>query len=244
MTTTPSRRLSTLSLVLAPTLLGAALLTDLSPQAHDTRELLDLIRERPGAWSTAQALFLLSALAWLPAGLALSRLFARGARLARFAAAAVAIGGLAMLPIDAAGLYVRDLATSDIPQAQQMSLVERVESSPILLALETVHAAGLILGLSVVGVAMLRRRDLPRWAGALVLVGVVGIVTAPGGPLLAVAAALLVGGLGVAALHVDRGTDAELRDAGRPSVTTNGEPASSTPRSGDGTSRADSAPRA
>lgn len=210
MTTSPARQLTALSLVLAPALLGAALLTDITPQADDTRELLKLIAEKPGAWTASQTLFLLAALAWLPAALALMRLFGREARVGRLAAAAVAVGGLAMLPIDAAGLYLRKLATSDIPLDQQVSLVDGVESSPTLLALETVHVAGLFLGLLVVGGAMLRHRDLPRWAGVLVLVGMVGMVAAPGRPLLAVAATLLVVGLGVAAVRVGRLAEDEL----------------------------------
>lgn len=210
MTTPPARQLTALSLVLAPTLLGAALLTDITPQADGTRELLTLIAEKPGAWSTGQTLFFLSAVAWLPAGLALMRLFGREARVGRLAGAAVAVGGLAMLPIDAAGLYLRKLAASDIPLDQQVSLVDGVESSPTLLVLETVHVAGLFLGLLVVGGAMLQHRDLPRWAGVLVLVGMVGMVAAPGRPLLAVAAALLAVGLGVAAVRVGRLAEDEL----------------------------------
>ena len=216
MTTPPARQLTALSLVLAPALLGAALLTDITPQADDTRELLRLIAEKPGAWSAGQTLFFLSAMAWLPAGLALTRLFGREGRVGRLAGAAVAVGGLAVLPVDAAGLYLRELATSDIALDQQVSLAESVESSPTLLVFETVHVAGLFLGLLVVGVAMLRHRDLPRWAGALVLVAMVGMFAAPGRALLALAAALLVVGLGVAAVRVGRLAEDE------PSVGTRG----------------------
>jgi len=83
--------------------MGAALLIDITPQAGDTRELLKLIDENPGAWSAGQTLFFLSAVAWFPAGMALIRLFRREAPIGRVAGAAVAVGGLAVLPIDAAG---------------------------------------------------------------------------------------------------------------------------------------------
>lgn len=56
--------------------------------------------------SLEQTLFLLSAVAWLPAGLALMRLFGREMRVGRLAGAAVAIDGLAVLPIDAARLFL------------------------------------------------------------------------------------------------------------------------------------------
>lgn len=198
--TNPTRRLTALSIVLAPVLLGAALLTDITPQAADTQELLLLIADQPAAWSMGQTLFFLSSVLWLPAGYALARLFRPGPRIGRVAAAAVAVGGLAVLAIDAAGLYLRHLAASDIPLDQQVALVESVEGSPTVLVFETIHVVGLVLGLLLLGVAMLRHRDLPRWAGAFVVAGTVGLAVAPGRAFLAAAVALLVVGLGMAAV--------------------------------------------
>lgn len=146
MSTSPVRRLTALSLVAAPAVMGAALLTDITPQAESTRELLTLIAQKPGAWSMGQTLFFLSALLWFPAGLALIRLLAPVGRLGWLAGAAVAIGGLAVLPVDAAGLYLRDLAVSDIALDQQVALVEAVENSPAVIAFEAIHIAGLFLG--------------------------------------------------------------------------------------------------
>ena len=204
--TTTTRRLTALSLVLAPVFLGAALLADITPEADDTRELLELIAVNPAAWRMGQTLFFISAVLWLPAGFALARLFGPHARLGRVGAAAVAVGGLAVLAIDAAGLYLRQLAGSDIPIDQQVALVESVESSPTVLVFETIHVAGLVLGLVLVGVAMIRHGGLPRWAGALVIAGTVGLVAAPGRAALAVAVGLLVVGLGVAATLAGRST--------------------------------------
>ena len=216
MTVSRVRQLTALPLVLAPALLGAALLTDITPQADDTRELLALIADEPGSWSTGQTLFFLSAVMWVPAGLALVRMFGRGAPIGWLGGAAVAVGGLAVLPVDAAGLYLRELAGSEIPLDQQIALVERVESSPTLIVFEIVHVVGLFLGLLVVGVAMLRHRGLPRWAGALVLVGMVGTAAAPGRAGLASALALLVVGLGVAAVRLGLFPEDALAD--RPST--------------------------
>lgn len=207
MTISTTRRPTATSLVLAPILLGAALITDITPQADDTGELLSLIAQRPGAWSTGQTLFFLSALAWLPAAVGLLRIFAGSSRLGRMAALLVAVGALAILPVDAAGLYLRPLAVSDIDRGTQVALVEAVESSATVLVFETVHIVGLFLGLLLVGVAMLRHAALPRWAGALVLLGTLGLVVAPAGLLLALPVALLAVGLGVAAFQVARTGD-------------------------------------
>ncbi len=78
-----------------------------------------------------------------------------------------------------------------------------------MLVFEIVHVAGLFLGLLAVGVTMLRHRGLPKWAGLLVLVGLVGTVAAPGRPMLAIAVALLVVGLGAAAGRMGGFADGE-----------------------------------
>lgn len=210
MTTSPARWLTASSLVLAPATLGAALLTDITPAADDTRELLTLIAERPGAWSMGQTLFFISAVLWFPAGVTLMRLLGRSGRTGRVAGAAVAIGGLAIVPVDAAGLYLRHLAASDIGLDQQVALVGAVESSATVIMFEVIHIAGLFLGLLLVGVAMLRHRTLPRWAGVLVLVGTLSMAVAPAGLLLALPVALLTLGLGCAAAQAGRAADDEL----------------------------------
>lgn len=216
MTTSPVPRLTAFSLVLAPAVMGAALMIDITPQAESTRELLTLIAQQPGAWSMGQTLFFLSAALWFPAGLALMHLLGRSARTGRLAGAAVAIGGLAVLPVDAAGLYLHDLAVSDIALDQQVALVEAVENSPAVIAFEVIHIAGLFLGLLLVGVVMLRHRDFPRWAGILVLIGTVGLVVAPAGILLALPITLLTLGLGSAAAQAGRTTRAELPNPSEP----------------------------
>ena len=214
MTTSPAHRLTALSLVLAPAIMGAALLTDISPRAENTRELLTLIAEKPGEWSMGQTLFFLSAVLWFPAGLALIRLLAPSGHRGRLAGAAVAIGGLAVLPVDAAGLYLRHLAVSDIALDQKVALVEAVESSPTVIAFEVIHIAGLFLGLLLVGVVTLRNRDLPRWVGILVLSGTVGLVVAPAGILLALPITLLTLGLGGAAVRAGGSTHPGLPSRG------------------------------
>lgn len=206
MTDSPTRTSPVLAaaLVVAPALMGAALLVDITPQADSTRELLTLIDERPDAWALGQLLFFLAALAWAPAGLALMRLFGRRARVGRLAAVAVAVGGVTVLPVDAAGLYLRHLTGSGIPLDQQVELAEAVEGSATLLAFEVVHVVGLFVGLLLVGVVMLRGRVTPRWAGVLVLAGMVGMLGAPGRAVLTIAVVALVAGFAGAAARLLR----------------------------------------
>lgn len=210
MTTSPARKLTALSLVAAPAVMGAALLTDITPQTESTRELLAMIAQKPGAWAAGQTLFFLSAVLWLPAGLALIRLLAPSGVLGRVAGAAVAVGGFTVLAVDAANLYLRYLVTSDITLDQQVTLVEAVENSSALIVFEAIHIAGLFLGLLLVGVVMLRHRNLPRWSGVLVLIGTVGLVVPPAGILLALPIMILTLGLGAAAAQASGAGHSEL----------------------------------
>lgn len=197
------------ALVTAPLLLSAAMLSDITPDADGTKQLLELIAERPSAWTLGQALFLLSALAWLPAGLALMRLFGGRTPSGRWGGLLVLIGGLAVLPTDAAGLYLRPLAASSVPIDEQVEIVEAVEGSVAVIAFETVHVVGLFIGLLVVGVAMLRSRVVSKPVAIAVIAALVGLIVNLHPAMEAVSTALLVLGLGAAGLRILRLSDEE-----------------------------------
>ena len=204
MPTSLTRTVYVIALIAAPLLLGAAMLRDITPDADGTKELLGLIADRPGAWSMGQTLFTLSAIAWLPAGLALMRLFGGRTPSGRWGGLLVMLGGLAMLPMDAAGLYLTRLASSEVPIEQQVSLVESVEGSATVIAFETVHVVGLFLGLIVVAVAMLRSRIVPVAAPVVVIVAIVGLLVNLHPVTEVVSTTLLVVGLGITAVRVLR----------------------------------------
>ncbi|MHA6668354.1 hypothetical protein ACX3O0_05745 [Homoserinimonas sp. A447] len=204
-----TRTVYTASLLAAPLLLAAAMLRDITPDAEGTQELLSLISGQPDAWALGQTLFLLSAVAWLPAGLALMRLFGDRTLFGRWAGLLVMLGGLAILPIDAAGLYLAPLAGSNIPEEQQVALVESVEGSTTLIVFETVHVVALFVGLLVVAVAMLRSRIVPMVAPIAIMVAIVGLLVNLHPVMEFASTVLLVVGLGLAALRVARLTDDE-----------------------------------
>jgi hypothetical protein len=203
------------ALVVAPLLLLGARLTDITPDADTTAELLTLIEDRPEAWAAGQWFYFLTGLAWIPAGLALMHLFHGASRLGYWGAAALTVGGATVLPVDAAGLYLRELATSPVALETQVEIVEGVEGSAAVIAFETVHVLGLFGGLLVVGVALLRGRTrVPRWSGALVVAALVGLMAAPH-PLLDIASVgCLLAGLGVAASKLVRASSSEPRPTG------------------------------
>lgn len=163
-------------LVLAPLLLLGAWLTDITPQAADTAELLTLIADDSGAWQTGQLFFFLSGLAWIPAGLGLMRLFADRSRLGVVGGALTLVGGAAILPVDAGGVYLTGLAGSGVALSDQVAIVEATESSPFVLTFELAHIVGLFVGLLIVTVALFRTKLLPVWAPIALLLSLVGVI--------------------------------------------------------------------
>lgn len=190
------------ALVLAPLVLVAATLVDITPQAKTNAELLALVAQNPSAWSTGQLLFFVSGFFWVPAGLGLVRLFGHRSRLGRTGAAVLAVGGVAIIPVDAAGLYIPALASSDVALVDQARIVEAVEASTGVVVFEAVHVVGLLVGLVVVAIAVFRSRVLSAWVGVAVLVALVGMLAAPGPVAQAGVMTLLVAGLGAAAARV------------------------------------------
>ncbi|MGY2129420.1 hypothetical protein [Blastococcus sp. SYSU DS0617] len=187
-----ARRLYAAALVAAPLAMGVAALVDPTPEADSTAALLDLVAERPGAWSAGLLLFFLSGLLWVPAGLGLLRVLLRGQLLGRIAALAVLVGGAALVPLDAASLYLAELAGSSVPLAQQVAVVEGVEGSLALVLAEVVHVVGLFAGLLLLAIAVFRARITPVWVPVVLVVALAGLLAAPHRAVQAVALVLLV----------------------------------------------------
>ncbi len=210
-----TRVLFGLALIVAPLLLLAATVVDVTPDADDTEELLRLIAKSPGTWSTGQLLFFLSGLAWIPAGLGIMSLFGHRAPVGRLGGASVLAGGVAIVAVDAAGLYLPELATSGVGLQQQVAIVEATESSAAVITFEIVHVVGLFLGLLVVAAALFRTRLVPVWASLAVVFALVGLVATPYQVVQAAAMALLTLGLGTAGARLSRMSEEDWRDRGQ-----------------------------
>lgn len=190
------------ALVVAPLLMGSAMLLDLTPGTDGTSELLGAVAKEPGRWVTTGTLFLLSGLAWTLAGVGLTRMTGRRSRLAGAAGLALAAGGTALALIDAAGVYLPHLARSGAPLQEQVGVVEAVEGSAPLIAAELVHVVGWGVGMLLLAVGLLVSRALPRWIPVLLLVSLAGLVAFVQGPPLAAAVAAHVAALTGLAIHL------------------------------------------
>lgn len=205
------------ALAVAPILMGAAMLLDLTPFAADTTELLALVEENPARWAWANAVFLLAGVAWTVAAIGLFRRLGPHSRTIAVGAAALTAGGVALGLIEATMAYLPGLARSGASVAEQVTVVEQLDSSAPVLAFEVVHIIGWLGGLLLVVIGLFLTRAVPRWAPAMVLMGLVGVLVFVSGPGLAVASALVAAGTTSTAVHLSRQDQAAAPTAETPS---------------------------
>lgn len=195
---------SRIALVLAPALMGAALLIDLTPQTDGTGELLAAVADQPGRWHLTGTLFLLSGLAWAVAGAGLVRTLAARSRLVAVAGALLGVGGIALALLDAAGFYLPAVAESAATLQEKIHVVERVEGAAPVVSTEILHLVGWGLGMLLLVVGLFVSRAVPRWIPGLLLLSLVGLLAFVSGAPLAVAVACHVAALAGLAVSVDR----------------------------------------
>lgn len=195
-----SRVVLAAALILSPLFLLTAGLLDPTTSAADERELLAVAAESSDALAATQLFYILAGLTLIPAGVALTRLIASHApRLALLAGGAVATGGLTLVALEASALYLSELATSDAPLAQQVSIVAAVDSSIGVLIITILHVFGLLGGMLLAVIGLIRAHAVPMWAAGALAVGLLGSIAATDDVLIAAAGALLTAGLGTAA---------------------------------------------
>lgn len=187
------------SLILAPLFLLAAGLLDPTTSAEDERALLAVAADSSAALAATQLFYILAGLALIPAGLGLMRLIAsRAPRIALLAGGAVAAGGLSLVALETSAFYLSDLATSDVPLAQQVSIVAAVDSSTGVLIITTIHVAGLLGGMLIAAIGLFRTHAVAAWVPVAIVVGLLGSLATTGDVFIAMAGALLAAGLGSA----------------------------------------------
>lgn len=184
-----------LAFLLAPMLMGIAMILDLTPGTDSTQELLAAVAEQPDRWLLTGSMFLLSGLGWVVAGIALHRIARGRSRLVGPGGVLLAAGGAGLALLDAAGSYLPALVRSGATVEQQVAVVEHVEATPVLLVIEFVHVVGWALGLVLVAVGLLRSRMTPAWVPVLLLLSFAGMFAFTSGIPILVAAVLLVVGM-------------------------------------------------
>ena len=190
------------SLILAPLFLLAAGLSDPTTSADDERALLAAARDSSQALAATQLFYILAGLALIPAAFALMRLTSDAPRLALLAAGALAAGGLSLVALEASAFYLSKLATSDVPLAQQVSVVTAVENSTGVVLVTIIHVVGLLGGMLLAAIGLFHTHAVARWVPVAIVVGLLGSLATTDDTFIAAAGAVLLAGLGSAAVRL------------------------------------------
>ena len=178
---------------------------------------LSQIAEHDGRLVASHYLLLLAAWAFVPALLGLSRLL-RGPRvtLGQVGAALLLIGWISTIAFFGLGAYEHEAAapTFNLPLTGQ--LVEHVNESPVMIPMIILtFVVGIAIGSLIVAWALWRRKVVPAWAAAALVVWTVLDISADNVALSALAAGFLLVGLGAVGLTILRMSDEAWDSMGR-----------------------------
>jgi hypothetical protein len=212
-------RLAGLSLIAAPALLLLANAID--PSASDKAAArLTEISDNPARHVAAGYLLVVAAWAFVPGLIGLWRVF-QGPRLTvgQVGTGLLMIGMITTIAFFGFGVYEYEAATSGLDPAQMARLVDNAEASAVAIPLLVVFLVGVVIGSLVVAWSLWRRRIVPVWSPAAIVVGTILNLLADGAALSATAFAFQLVGFGLVGLWLLRGTGANA-DAWRASATT------------------------
>jgi hypothetical protein len=167
------RALAGWSLIIAPALLVLANAID-PAQSDQAAARLPEIANHPTRYLVAAYLLLASAWAFVPGLVGLWRLF-RGPRLTlgQVGAGLVLIGTITTVAFVGFGFYEYEASQPPHDPAQMAELVDRVEASAAAGPLVVVFLLGVVVGSLVLAWSFWRRRIVPVWSPAAILVGTI-----------------------------------------------------------------------
>lgn len=198
-----ARTYTGLALMLAPALMLIATIVGgamIGVDADEAAERFQQIADNQTAYVLGSVLYLLGSLLLLGASVGLIHLFrGRGVTFGQLAASLLLVGsgGRVSSYVFAATEY--EMATRDgVDRAQLVRFVDQVQGTGIFIPLFVLFAAGIVLGLILLGIAVWRRGIVPVWAGLLIVAaGILAFFAEGGGVALAIASVvLLLAGLG------------------------------------------------
>jgi hypothetical protein len=201
-------RVAGLSLIVAPALLLLANAIDPSASDKAAARLIE-IGDNPARYLAAGYLLVLAAWAFVPGLLGLWRLF-EGPRVTagQVGAGLVFIGTITSIAFFGFGVYEYEAATSGLDPAQTARLVDNAENSAVGIPLLVVFLVGVVIGSLVVAWSLWRRRIVPVWSPAAIVVGTILNFLADSATLSATAFAFQLVGFGWVGLRLLRGAAA------------------------------------
>lgn len=211
-----TRTLAGLSLVAAPLFLLASVLV--GPHlSDDGAERMSEIAANEGRHVAGHYLLLLGAWTFVPALIGLCRVF-RGPRvtLGQAGASVLLVGWISTIALFGLGAYEHEAVRPTLDRAQMSQLADHVAGSAVMTPLIAVtFVVGIAIGSLVVAWSLWRRRFVPFWAPAALVVWTILDVIANDTSTSAIAAAFLLVGLGAVGLRLLSMSDEEWDVLGR-----------------------------
>jgi hypothetical protein len=198
-----TRTLAGWSLIVAPLLLLVSNAID--PAVSDKAvERLTQIADNPSRYVAAGYLSLIAAWAFVPGLLGLWRLFrGPGVTLGQVGSGLMLIGTINTIAFFGFGVYAYEAAQPGYDQVQMARLADNVEApSSVAIPLLIVFLVGVVLGSLIVAWSIWRRRIVPPWSPAAIVVGSILNFLADRPALSAVAFAFTLVGFGWVGLRL------------------------------------------
>ena len=197
-----NRALAGWSLIVAPALLVLANAID-PAQSDQAAERLPEIADHPTRYLVAAYLLLGSAWAFVPGLVGLWRLF-RGPRLSlgQVGAGLLLIGTITTVAFVGFGFYEYEASQPGHDPSQMAELVDQVEASAAAGPLVVVFLLGVVVGSLVLAWSLWRRRIVPAWSPAAILVGTILNFLADSAAMSALAFAFQLAGFGWVGLRL------------------------------------------
>jgi hypothetical protein len=201
-----------LSLIVAPALLLLGNAIDPGASDEAAARLPEIAGDR-GRYVAAGYLLLVAAWAFVPGLIGLVRLF-EGPRvtLGQVGAGMLLVGTITTVAFVGFGVYEYEAATSGLDPAQMARLVDNAEESAVVIPLFVVFLVGVVIGSFIVAWSLWRRRIVPIWSPAAIVVGTILNFMADGAALSATAFAFQLVGFGWVGVRMLR----PVRQSGTP----------------------------
>ena len=211
-----ARTLAGLSLIVAPLLLLMSVLIgpDLS---DDGRERLSEIADSEDRYVASRYLLLIGAWVFVPGLIGLWRVF-RGPRvmLGQVGAALVLIGWISTIAFFGLGTYEYEAAQPDLDRALMGQLADNVDDSAVMIPMIIItFVVGIAIGSLIVAWSLWRRRLVPPWVPAALVVWTILDILADSVAVSAIAFAFLLVGFGSVGLKLLSMSDEEWDLLGR-----------------------------
>jgi hypothetical protein len=132
------------------------------------KQQLEIIAGDPGRWALTMALVVIGTALWVPASLAILRVArASSPKLATIGACLSIYGAIIAVGDGMNQLNASRMVGSGVDQVQMVALMERLDSSPVLGFFYMTSGLSFLVGSILLGIALYRTADVPRWAGPL-----------------------------------------------------------------------------